>query len=292
MVEFVWVDSLDDERLKVFARLNDRQLRERLEVGRGLFIAESRMVVEVALECGAEPLSFLIDEHDLAASREVLAQVDARADAQVDAPVPAYVLPHQQIERLTGYRLTRGLLCCMRRPAARSVADVVSGARSVAVLEDLVDVTNVGAIFRNAAALGVDAVVLSPRCADPFSRRAVRVSMGCVLKVPWARAEKDAWPEATLIGLREQGFTCLALALTPDAVPLDDPSLRREGPQGRDGRAGREERRALVFGTEGTGLTRRALDACERSVIIPMARGVDSLNVAASSAIAFWQLLR
>ena len=190
------------------------------------------------------------------------------------------MLPHAQVAHLTGFRLTRGLLCAMSRPAPRPVEEVVRGARHVAVLEDLVDVTNVGAIFRNAAALGADAVVLSPRCADPLSRRAVRVSMGCVLKLPWARAEEGQWPDGTLSLLRELGFSCLALALRPDAVPLDE-APRLCG-----------ERRALVFGSEGPGLRRATLDACEHSVVIPMARGVDSLNVAASSAVAFWQLFR
>nr|WP_239471618.1 RNA methyltransferase [Olsenella profusa] len=263
---------MDDRRLDVYARLTEHQLRNRLEPGEATVIAESRLVVEVALECGARPRSFLVDERDLASSADVL----ARAGDDVDA----YVLPHEEVSRLTGFRMTRGLMCALHRPSERTVGEVVSGARRVAVLEDLVDVANVGALFRSAAALGADAVVLSPRCADPLCRRALRVSMGCVLKLPWARATAGEWPEATLDGLRAQGFTVLALALTEGAVPLDDPSLR----------AG--ERRALVFGTEGTGLARRTLDACDRSVIIPMGRGVDSLNVAASSAVAFWQLFR
>lgn len=272
MSHLVSVSDLSDERLDVYARLTERELRSTEEAGRGVFVAESHLVVEVALDCGARPLSFLVDERDLASSEGIL--------ARASDDVPAYVLPHEQVARLTGFRLTRGLLCAMARPAPRSVEEVVREARRVVVLEDLVDVANVGAIFRNAAALGADAIVLSPRCADPFSRRALRVSMGCVLKLPWARAEEGRWPGETFSLLRELGFSCLALALRPDAVSLDEAS-RLCG-----------ERRALVFGSEGPGLRRATLDACERSVIIPMARGVDSLNVAASSAVAFWQLFR
>lgn len=272
MSHLVFVSDLSDGRLDVYARLTDRQLRSAVEEAGGVFVAESHLVVEVALDCGARPVSFLVDERDLASSEKIL--------ARAPDDVPAYVLPHEQVARLTGFRLTRGLLCAMSRPAPRPVEEVVRGARHVAVLEDLVDVTNVGAIFRNAAALGADAVVLSPRCADPLSRRAVRVSMGCVLKLPWARAEEGQWPDGTLSLLRELGFSCLALALRADAVPLDE-APRLCG-----------ARRALVFGSEGPGLRRATLDACERSVIIPMARGVDSLNVAASSAVAFWQLFR
>ena len=268
------LESLGDPRLDVFARLTDHQMRSVVEPGRAVLVAESRLVVEAALDSGVEPISFLVDEWHLGSCADLL--------ARAGDDVPAFVLPHDQMERLTGYRVTRGLLCAMRRPAARSVGEVVAGARHVAVLEDLVDVTNVGALFRSAAALGADALVLSPRCADPYVRRAVRVSMGCVFKVPWARAGRDDWPRGTLGGLRDRGFSVTALALEEGAVALDDPAL--EPALG--------DRRALVFGTEGTGLTRAALAACDRSVVIPMAHGVDSLNVAASSAVAFWQLFR
>lgn len=270
MAEIVRLDSIEDPRLDVFARLTDHQLRGALEAGRGVLVAESRIAVEVALAEGVEPLAFLADERQLSSCAALL--------EAAGPDVPAYVLPREQLERLCGYRVTRGFLCAMRRPRARTVAEVVEGARSVAVLEDLVDVTNVGALFRSAAALGADAVLLSPRCADPLCRRSVRVSMGTVFQVPWARCEEGAWPDETLGALRERGFSCLAMALEPDAVPIDDPSLAGPG------------RRALLFGSEGYGLSRAALDACDRSVIIPMAHGVDSLNVAASSAVAFWQL--
>lgn len=272
MARLIRVQDLSDGRLDVYARLTEHQLRNALEIGRGVLVAESRMVVEVALDCGVEPLSLLVDERDLAASEDLL--------ARVGDDVPAYVLPHEEVSQLTGFHLTRGLLCEMRRPEPLSVAEATRDARRVVVLEDLVDVANVGALFRNAAALGADAVILSPRCADPLARRAVRVSMGCVFKLPWARAEAGEWPAGTLADLRGRGFSCLALALEPGSAALDDPELLRS------------ERRALLFGSEGHGLSRAALDACDRSVIIPMDRDVDSLNVAASSAVAFWQLFR
>lgn len=273
MARIVRVAALADDRLDVFARLTEHQLRNRLDAERGVLVAESRTVVEVALDSGAEPLAFLVDERDLETSEGLL--------ARAGDDVPAYVLPHDEIAALTGFPLTRGLLCALRRPALPPVAELVAGAGSVVVLEDLVDVSNVGALFRNAAALGADAAILSPRCADPFSRRAVRVSMGCALKLPWARAGRDEWPSSTLGELRAAGFSTFALALAPGSVPLGDVSPRAEG-----------ERRALLFGSEGYGLSAGALAGCDRSVIIPMARNVDSLNVAASSAVALWQLLR
>lgn len=272
MAQILQLRSLDDERLDVFARLTEHQLKNSLDVERGVLVAESRLVVEVALRRGVRPRAFLVDERDLDASEDLL--------ALAGDDVPAFVLPHEQMERLTGFRLTRGLLCAMERPRALSVGEVLDDARHVAVVEDLVDVSNVGALFRSAAALGADAVILSPCCADPLCRRSVRVSMGTVFQVPWARADKDDWPHATFDLLRERDFSVLAMALEPDAMPIDDPSLLSV------------ERRALVFGSEGFGLSHEALDACDRSVIIPMSHGVDSLNVAASSAVAFWQLFR
>ena len=270
MARVVRLSDLSDARLDVFARLTNNQMRGDLVSEGGVLVAESRMVVEVALEEGVEPIAFLVDERDLESSLGLL----SRASGDVEA----YVLPHEQIELLTGFRLTRGLLCAMRRPRSLTVGEALEGARRVVVVEDLVDVSNVGALFRNAAALGADAVILSPCCADPLSRRSVRVSMGCVFKLPWARAARGDWPGATLSALRERGFSTIALALEPGAVTLDDPALLAS------------DRRALLFGSEGYGLSRAALKACDHTAIIPMARGVDSLNVAASSAVAFWQL--
>lgn len=272
MARTVRLESLGDPRLDAYARLTEHQLRSRLEPERAMLVAESRNVIDVALAQGLEPLSFLVDESHLASAADLF----ARAPEEV----PVFVLLQEQLERLCGFKVTRGLLACFRRPAERGVAEVLDGARNVVVLEDLVDVTNVGALFRSAAALGADAVLLSPRCADPLCRRAVRVSMGTVFQVPWARVEAGAWPAACADELRARGFSLSALALADDALPIDDPGLDLG------------QRRALFFGCEGWGLTKAALAACDQALIIPMARGVDSLNVAASSAVAFWQLFR
>lgn len=263
------IDDPLDQRIDVYARLTEHQLRSVLEPSRAVMIAESRFVIEVALERGLTPLSLLLDERHLASMEGIIAQLGDE--------VPVYVATREVMSAITGFEVTRGYLCALRRPQPRPLDQVLEGARRVAVLEGIVDVTNVGAIFRSAAALGVDAVLLAPGCTDPLSRRALRVSMGCVLKVPWARLPKP-WPQAAADVLHEQGFTCAALALRDDALALDDPRL-----------AG-IDRLALFLGTEGTGLTQRALDACDTSVIIPMANGVDSLNVAAAAAIAFWEL--
>lgn len=266
--QVIRIESAEDTRLDAYVRLTDRQLRSKLEPEKGVLIAESRLVVEVALDAGLEPLSFLVDD----------ARLESCTDLIERAGCVSYVLPHEQMERLTGFNVNRGLLCAMRRPHPRTVELALLGARHVAVLEDLVDVTNVGAVFRSAAALSADAVLLSPRCADPLGRRAVRVSMGTVFQVPWARVYDDAWPAGIVGDLRGRGFSCLSMALEEGAVPIDDPSVSSA------------EKVALFFGCEGYGLTRPTLDAVGRSVIIPMSNGVDSLNVAASSAVAFWEL--
>lgn len=266
------LQSLDDPRLDAYARLTEHQLRSRLEPERAMLVAESRNVIDVALAQGIEPLSFLVDESHLASAADLF--------GRAPEDVPVFVLPQEQLERLCGFKVTRGLLACFRRPAEKRVSEVLAGARHVVVLEDLVDVTNVGALFRSAAALGADAVLLSPRCADPLCRRSVRVSMGTVFQVPWARVEAGAWPAACADELRARGFSLSALALADDALPIDDPGLDLG------------QKRALFFGCEGWGLTKAALAACDQALIIPMARGVDSLNVAASSAVAFWQLFR
>ncbi len=271
----VRLKSFDCSELDVYARLTDNQLRNRLDPERAVLIAESHLVVEVALAQGVEPLSFLADEAHAHVALELLERAGL-----AEKDVPIYVLPDAELEKLTGYRLVRGLLCAMRRPAPRSAAEVIASSRRLAVIENLVDVSNVGALFRSAAALGADGVILSPTCADPLSRRALRVSMGCALKVPWARAAAEEWPRATFDQMRAAGMEVCAMALVDGAVPLDDASLDPARP------------RALVFGNEGAGLDAATLAACDRAVIIPMAAGVDSLNVAASSAVAFWQLFR
>ena len=264
----------DDDRLADYTRLTDVALRRRLEPERGLYMAESTKVIRRALDAGHRPRSFLMTERWLPELADVLADVEARFPG-----VPVYVGPAEVVETFTGFHLHGGALAAMHRPELPRVGDLLAaarggaGARRVAVLEGVVDHTNVGAVFRSAAALGVDVVLVSPECADPLYRRSVRVSMGTVFQVPWTRLEP--WPGGLDL-LRTAGFTVAALALADDAVALDDLA------------AAPPERLALVLGTEGDGLSRRAVAAADVVVRIPMAGGVDSLNVAAASAVAFW----
>ena len=257
-----------DPRLSDFVGLTDVALRRRIEPEHGLYLAESEKVIRRALAVGHRPRAFLMAQRWL----DDLADVVAAAE---QGGVPVYVGEHDLIEQLTGFHLHRGALASMERPALRPVGDVLAGARRVLVLEDVVDHTNVGAVFRSAAALGMDAVLVTPRCADPLYRRSIRVSMGTVFQVPWTRVAP--WPEG-VAALRDAGFTVAALALTEHAVPLD--ALAAAPP----------ERLALVLGTEGDGLSSRTLAAVDLAVTIPMAGGVDSLNVAAAGAVAAWAL--
>lgn len=258
-----------DTRIDVYARLTEHQLRNVLEPERAVMIAESRFVIEAALAQGMEPLSLLLDERHLESMSNIIGTLPPN--------VPIYLANREVMSQITGFEVTRGYLCALRRPKPRTLEEVLIGARRVAVLEGIVDVSNVGAIFRSAAALGIDAVLLAPSCTDPLGRRALRVSMGCVLKVKWARLPKP-WPMATVDILHGQGFACAALALRDDAVRLDDARLKAH------------EKIALFLGTEGSGLDKKTIDACDMSVIIPMANDVDSLNVGAAAAIAFWEL--
>lgn len=272
--DVVHLDDPADERLADYTRLTDVALRSKHEPAKGLYIAESTQVIHRALEAGHRPRSFLMAPKWL----------DTMADALAASPgVPVYVAEEPVLREITGFHLHRGALAAMHRPPLATVADVLAGARGgqgarrVAVLEDLVDHTNVGAAFRSAAALGVDAVLVSPRCADPLYRRSVRVSMGTVFQVPWTRLE--TWPDGLDV-LRRAGFTTAALALSDDSIPLDELVEQIA--------AGRHERLALILGTEGDGLSHGAVAAADIVVRIPMAGGVDSLNVAAASAVAFW----
>ena len=264
------IRSLSDRRLDPYLRLSERQLRSALHPDEALVILESLFVIKLTFERGLDVTSVLVDERHVDALERA---VPGLGEKDVDV----LVADRDLLSQVTGFNVTRGYMAAARRPAARGLRDVLEGARSIAVLEGLVDVSNLGAIFRNAAALGVDGVVLAPECADPLNRRAVRVSMGNVFLVPWAVAPRP-WPGALLDELRQRGFETVAMALDERAVRLGDPSL------------GHDAKTALFFGTEGTGLTRPVLDGVDRTVIIPMARGVDSLNVAASSAVAFWEL--
>lgn len=272
-MRLVELSSLDDSALDVYARLTEAQLRNRLEPAKGIFIAESPKVISRALDAGISPLSYLMEESRLE---------EARPLVERSGDVPVYTGPSELLEQLTGFKLTRGVLCAMRRPSLPSVEEVLAGASRVAVLDGVVDHTNVGAMFRSAAALGVDAVLVTPTCCDPLYRRSVRVSMGAVFQIPWTRIGESVrdWPEAGLARLEASGFSTAAFALEETSLSLDDARLSGE------------EKLAMVFGTEGDGLSRRAIDGCDYTVRIPMSHGVDSLNVAAASAVAFWQLCR
>ena len=265
MPNIVEITDFNAPELDVYCRLTENQLKNRLHPEEALFIAESPVVIGYALDAGCVPVSMLTERRHIAGKAAAL--IERCPD------LPVYTAADDVLSRLTGYPLTRGVLCAMRRPAPKRAAEVCAGARRVAVLENIVDTTNVGAIFRSAAALGMDAVLMTPACCDPLNRRAVRVSMGTVLQVPWARL--DAWPDDTLAAL---GFRTAAMALTDDAISIDDPVLSAE------------PRLAVVLGTEGDGLARDTIARCDYTVKIPMAHGVDSLNVAAASAVAFWQL--
>lgn len=260
--------SADDLALHDYVGLTDVALRRRVEPERGLYIAESEKVIRRALAAGHRPRSFLMAERWLTD----LADVVGRAEAD---GIPVYVGDHEVIESLTGFHLHRGALAAMHRPVLPSVGDLVAKANRVLVLEDVVDHTNVGAVFRSAAALGIDAVLVTPRCADPLYRRSIRVSMGTVFQVPWTRI--DPWPDG-IESLRATGFTVAALALSDEAVTLEE--LASAPPA----------RLALVLGTEGDGLSRRTMAAVDLTVTIPMAGGVDSLNVAAAGAVAAYAL--
>lgn len=274
-MELTRIDKLVDARLDVYARLTDVQLRSRIEPEKAVFIAESAEVIDRALDGGMKPLSLLTAEKYLPTLDSILAKFSA---ANPDAP--AFIAPEDELAALTGFELTRGALAAFRRPAERTVEDVVEGARLIAVLEDIRNHTNVGAIFRSAAAIGADAILVSPACYDPLYRRAIRVSMGTVFQVPWARIGTDAhnWARDGVPLLHKLGFTTAAMALSDDSIPLDDPLLKRCN------------KLALVFGTEGDGLAQSTISSCDYTVRIPMQHGVDSLNVAASSAVAFWEL--
>lgn len=258
--------------LDVYARLNESQLLHFNEPNPGIFIAESPKVIERALNAGYHPISFLIEKKEIGAQAE---EIFSRWES-----VPVYTAEFEVLKQLTGFGLTRGMLCAMERLSLKSVEEVCKNARRIAVLENVVNPTNVGAIFRSAAALNMDAVLLTPACSDPLYRRAARVSMGTVFQVPWTFFDKKkvSWPDGGIQLLKEMGFQTAAMALTDDSVSIDDKNLMAE------------EKLAIVLGTEGEGLAKRTIATCDYTVKIPMMHGVDSLNVAAASAVAFWQL--
>jgi tRNA G18 (ribose-2'-O)-methylase SpoU len=258
------ITSLEHEGLEVFSTLTEAQLRMELEPSRGLFIAESPKVIRVALDAGWQPTALLCERRHI--------DGDARDIIERVGDIPVYTGSRELLARLTGYTLTRGVLCAMRRRPMPSVETIVKDARRVVVIEAVTDTTNIGAIFRSAAALGIDAVLLTRDSCDPLNRRAVRVSMGSVFLVPWT------WLEAPVRSLKDYGFRTAAMALCDDSIGLDDPRLLEE------------ERLAIIMGTEGDGLPQKTISEADYTVKIPMAHGVDSLNVAAAAAVAFWQL--
>lgn len=272
MPAIIEITDLSRPELNPYVRLTEAQLRSRQAPENGLFIAESAKVIGHALDAGYEPVSFLMEQRRLKGEAEALI---ARCKN-----VPVYTGARELLKSLTGYELTRGVLCAMRRPALPTAEAVCVRARRIAVLERLADPTNVGAVFRSAAALGMDAVLVTPDCCDPLHRRAVRVSMGTVFQIPWARIGETAadWPAAGMVRLRGMGFRTAAMALNDCAVCIDDPILAAE------------ERLAVVLGAEGDGLAEKTIAGCDYTVRIPMFNGTDSLNVAAAGAVAFWQL--
>lgn len=274
-----------DERLADYTHLTDVALRRRLETERGLYMAESTKVITRAVAAGHAPRSFLMAPRHWEQMRPVIAAAAGCGGRDDGGEVPVFIAPEELLESLTGFHLHRGALAAMHRPALTGVTELLAGARGgagarrIAILEDLVDHTNVGAVFRSAAALGIDAVLVTPHCADPLYRRSVRVSMGTVFQVPWTRI--DRWP--ALDELHSGGWTVAALALSDDSISLDEFAVSPActDPEGKV---------AVVLGTEGDGLSRRTIAAADAVVRIPMAGGVDSLNVAAAAAVAFWAL--
>ena len=264
------IGDIGDPRIDAYVRLTDRQLRSVLDPNSALVILESLNVITLAVREGVELVSVFVERRHL---ERLLAELPSLSEKDIEV----FVASRAVMSEVVGFNVVRGYLAAARRPHPREAQEVLEGASRVAVLEGLTDVSNVGALFRSAAALGVDALLLAPTCADPFNRRAIRTSMGTVFQLPWAPAPRP-WPQATFDALRADGFTSVALALDEHAVRLDDPALTDSG------------RVALFFGSEGTGLSDDVLSAVDRSAIIPMSRGVDSLNVAASSAVAFWEL--
>ena len=272
MNPIIEITNFEFPELDVYARLNESQLLHFNEPNPGIFIAESPKVIERALNAGYHPISFLIEKKEIGAQAE---EIFSRWES-----VPVYTAEFEVLKQLTGFGLTRGMLCAMERLSLKSVEEVCKNARKIAVLENVVNPTNVGAIFRSAAALNMDAVLLTPACSDPLYRRAARVSMGTVFQVPWTFFDKKkvSWPDGGIQLLKEMGFQTAAMALTDDSVSIDDKNLMAE------------EKLAIVLGTEGEGLAKRTIATCDYTVKIPMMHGVDSLNVAAASAVAFWQL--
>ena len=272
MPQIIEITDFNAPELDVYARLNENQLLNRAEPEKGLFIAESPKVVERAMNAGYEPVSMLVEKK----------HIEGEAKEIIDRAgnIPVYTAEFEVLKQLTGFAMTRGVLCAMRRRALPKVEDVCQGARRIAILENVMNPTNVGAIFRSAAALNIDAVLLTPACSNPLYRRSARVSMGTVFQIPWTYLSGDdaAWPHPGIDLLKNLGFKTAAMALCDESVSIDDEKLMAE------------DKLAIILGTEGDGLATATIADCDYTVKIPMSHGVDSLNVAAASAVAFWQL--
>ncbi|MGM9551733.1 MAG: TrmH family RNA methyltransferase [Clostridia bacterium] len=272
MPNIVEITDFTAPELDVYARLTEAQLLNREEPVKGMFIAESPKVIERALDAGCVPVSLLLErKHIETQAKDVIARC---------GDIPVYTAESEILTKLTGFQLTRGVLCAMLRPPLKTVEEVCKDAKRIAILEDVMNPTNVGAIFRSAAALNMDAVLLTPGCSNPLYRRSARVSMGTVFQIPWTFIGKNMedWPEKGLMKLNEMGFKTAAMALSDNSVSIDDPKLLKE------------EKLAVILGTEGDGLAEKTIADCDYTVKIPMGHGVDSLNVAAASAVAFWQI--
>ena len=272
MPNIIEITDLHASELDIYARLSEVQLLHIYEPARGLFIAESPKVIERALDAGCVPVSILVEKkHIEGEAKDIIARCDE---------IPVYTAEFDILTQLTGFQLTRGMLCAMHRPELPSIEEVCAHARRIAILENVVNPTNIGAIFRSAAALNIDAVLLTPACSNPLYRRAIRVSMGTVFQIPWTFIGDEAseWPQKGIQKLHELGFKTAAMALNDNSVSIDDPQLMAE------------EKLAIILGTEGDGLADTTIADCDYTVKIPMSHGVDSLNVAAASAVAFWQL--
>ena len=266
------IADFEAPELDVYARLSENQLLNRHEPEKGVFIAESPKVIKRALDAGCKPLSLLLErKHIEVQARDVIARC---------GDIPVFTSDFEILTQLTGFKLTRGVLCAMRRPPLPSVENICGQARRIAILENIMNPTNIGAIFRSAAALNIDAVLLTPGCSNPLYRRAIRVSMGTVFQIPWTflGSEDSEWPDTGMKLLQKLGFKTAAMALRDDSMPIDDARLRAE------------DKLAILLGTEGDGLSPSTIANCDYTVRIPMSHGVDSLNVAAASAVAFWEL--
>jgi len=270
MANIIEITDFQAPELDIYARLTEVQLLNREHPEAGIFIAESPKVIERALDAGCVPVSLLLErKHIEGQAREIVERC---------GDIPVYTAEFDVLTQLTGFKLTRGALCAMRRPRLPDVREICAGAKRIAILESVMNPTNIGAIFRSAAALGMDAVLLTPACSNPLYRRAIRVSMGTVFQVPWTFLREDSWPREGMALLRELGFKTAAMALRDDSVSIRDPRLAAE------------EKLAIVLGTEGDGLAASTIADCDYTVRIPMSHQVDSLNVAAASAVAFWEL--